>query len=115
VFEMNFAPSSHRKLNVVRKHVLDDLWEIIKAKNLVEPLIASPSLSWVKSDALHASLFLRMQLSRQVILVLTRLNAIPGKARQVRRRASWPCSTRPQRLVSFPTKYERDLSTDYRK
>jgi hypothetical protein len=61
--------------------VLDDLWEIIKARSMVEPLIASPSLDWVRSDAKQASLFLRMQLSRQVILVLTRLNAVPGKGK----------------------------------
>jgi hypothetical protein len=71
----------HQKLNTIRRHVLDDTWELIKAKNVVEPLISSPSLGWMKANAQQAALFLRMQLSRQVILILTRLNALPNSGR----------------------------------
>ncbi|WP_316395791.1 hypothetical protein [Bradyrhizobium sp. 33ap4] len=78
---MNLPRTRRQKLDMVRKHVLDDIWEIIKARNLAEPLISAPSLNWVKSDAKPAAQFLRMQLSRHVILVLTRLNAIPGKGK----------------------------------
>jgi hypothetical protein len=70
-----------QKLHTIRKHVLDDVWELIKAKSLVDPLISSPSLRWLRSDAEQAALFIRMQLSRQVILILTRLNATPGSGR----------------------------------
>jgi hypothetical protein len=71
----------HQKLNTIRRHVLDDTWELIKAKNVVEPLISSPSLRWMKANAQQAALFLRMQLTRQVVLILTRLNALPNSGR----------------------------------
>ncbi len=71
----------HQKLTTIRRHVLDDTWELIKAKNVVEPLISSPSLKWMKANAQQAALFLRMQLTRQVILILTRLNALPNSGR----------------------------------
>jgi hypothetical protein len=71
----------NQKLNTIRRHVLDDTWELIKAKNVVEPLISSPSLNWIKANAQQAAHFLRMQLTRQVILILTRLNALPNSGR----------------------------------